>query len=156
LGYYGLGDLFVLLFFGIVAVGGTYYIQTLSLNLDVILAGIAPGLFSTGILTVNNLRDINSDRAAGKKTLAVRFGETFARFEYLFAILIACLMPLWLYYKFPLRPFVLLAVPVFFFALPSIKIVFKEKPGKIFNHVLANTGKLLLIFSILFSIGWNL
>jgi 1,4-dihydroxy-2-naphthoate octaprenyltransferase len=156
LGYYGFGDLFVLLFFGIIAVGGTYYVQTLSLNLPVLVAGIAPGLFSTGILTVNNLRDIHTDRAAGKRTLAVRFGATFARFEYFFTIFFACLIPVWFFYYFPVRPFVLLATSVFFFAIPSLRIVFKEKPGKIMNQVLANTGKLLLMFSILFSIGWNL
>ena len=79
LGYNGLGDIFVLIFFGVVAVGGTYYVQTLEIDYLVILAGLSPGLFSMAILTVNNLRDVKSDFKAGKLTLAVRFGENFAR-----------------------------------------------------------------------------
>ena len=85
-GYHGLGDIIVLIFFGPVAVGGTYYLQTLSINFTVILAGFAPGLISMAILTVNNLRDIKSDAAAGKNTIAVLLGENFARKEYLWAI----------------------------------------------------------------------
>ncbi|MBW1752269.1 MAG: 1,4-dihydroxy-2-naphthoate polyprenyltransferase, partial [Deltaproteobacteria bacterium] len=76
LGYVGLGELFVILFFGPVAVGGTYYVQTLQISVPVIISGLAPGLFSVAILTVNNLRDVKSDHRAGKKTLAVRFGIT--------------------------------------------------------------------------------
>ena len=67
LGYNGLGDIFVLIFFGPVAVGGTYYVQTLDINTAVLIAGLAPGLFSVAILTVNNLRDIGTDAEAGKK-----------------------------------------------------------------------------------------
>jgi len=156
LGYYGLGDIFVLIFFGVVAVGGTYYVQALSINQYVIISGLAPGLFSTGILTVNNLRDIQLDKIAGKKTLAVRFGETFARLEYIFSVSIACLIPVWLFYKVPDQPFVLLASLVLFFALPSMKIVLAKKPGKILNQVLADTGRLLLLYSVIFAIGWNL
>ena len=88
LGYLGLGDLFVLIFFGPVATGGTYYLQTHSLDSDILLAGLAPGLFSVAILTVNNLRDMDGDRRAGKKTLAVRFGAAFAKGEYLAALLV--------------------------------------------------------------------
>ena len=78
-GYTGLADVVVLVFFGPVAVGGTYYVQALHIDWRVLVAGLAPGLFSVAILTVNNLRDIDTDRRAGKKTLAVRFGRTFAR-----------------------------------------------------------------------------
>ncbi len=156
LGYHGLGDAFVLLFFGLVAVGGTYYVQTLQMNYLVLLAGISPGLFSTAILTVNNLRDIYSDRDAGKKTLAVRFGETFARWEYLVSVLVACLIPILLYFITASHVYALAATLVFLTAIPSIKIVFQQKPGKIFNEVLANTGKLLFWYTISFSVGWIL
>ncbi len=154
LGYHGLGDIFVLIFFGLVAVGGTYYVQTLEINRNVLLAGLAPGFFSTAILTVNNLRDIYTDKAAGKRTLAVRFGETFARLEYLLSIFIACLVPVILYFLTLRHLYALASALVFFAALPSIRITFTEQPGIIFNKVLADTGKLLLIYSVLFSVGW--
>jgi len=156
LGYYGLGDIFVLIFFGFVAVGGTYYVQALEINRMVLLAGVAPGLFSMAILTVNNFRDINTDREAGKKTLAVRFGETFARLEYLLSVTVACLIPVVLCLLAPGHFFVLIASLGLLLAIPSIRLVFREKPGVVFNKVLADTGKLLLIFSLLFAIGWNL
>ncbi len=156
LGYYGLGDLFVLIFFGLVAVGGTYYVQALSINRLVILAGLAPGLFSTAILTVNNLRDIHTDRLAGKKTLAVRFGETFARMEYLFSVLFAGIIPIILFFLSAGHRYVLAATLILLMAIPSLKTVLTETPGKIFNQTLAETGKLLFYYSVLFSIGWIL
>ncbi len=156
LGYYGLGDLFVLIFFGLVAVGGTYYVQALSINRLVILAGLAPGLFSTAILTVNNLRDIHTDRLAGKKTLAVRFGETFARMEYLFSVLFAGIIPIILFFLSVGHRYVLAATLILLMAIPSLKTVLTETPGKIFNQTLAETGKLLFYYSVLFSIGWIL
>jgi len=81
LGYLGLGDLFVFVFFVPVAVAGTYYVQTLRLSEAPLVAGVAPGLLSVAILVVNNLRDIEGDARSGKRTLAVRLGPTFARWE---------------------------------------------------------------------------
>ncbi|MEJ2050430.1 MAG: 1,4-dihydroxy-2-naphthoate polyprenyltransferase [Calditrichota bacterium] len=156
LGYNGLGDIFVLIFFGLVAVGGTYYVQALEINKLVLLAGLSPGLFSTAILTVNNLRDIYTDKKAGKKTLAVRFGEDFARLEYLFSVLIACLIPLILFFITGSHLYALAASLVFLAAIPPIRTIYEQKPGKIFNQVLATTGRLLLLYSLLFSIGWIL
>ncbi|MBF0475719.1 MAG: 1,4-dihydroxy-2-naphthoate polyprenyltransferase [Deltaproteobacteria bacterium] len=154
LGYHGLGDVFVFIFFGLVAVGGTYYVQALQLDGIVLLAGVAPGLFSTAILTVNNYRDIDTDRQAGKRTLAVRFGPAFARMEYLISLLGACLVPVVLCLRSGGHVYALAATLVFLAAIPSLKIVFREKPGRVFNEVLAGTGKLLLLYSIIFSIGW--
>ncbi|MGA1845222.1 MAG: 1,4-dihydroxy-2-naphthoate polyprenyltransferase [bacterium] len=156
LGYHGLGDLFVLIFFGLVAVGGTYYVQALRITRQVMIAGIAPGLMSTAILTVNNLRDIDTDRKAGKRTLAVRFGKRFARMEYLMSILGACLVPALLVLCCPGHAYALAATAVFLLAIPSITRVFREEPGPVFNVILAHTGRLLFIYSILFSIGWVL
>lgn len=156
LAYYGLGDVFVLIFFGLVAVGGTYYVQALDINAFVVLAGFAPGLLSTAILTVNNLRDIHSDKEAGKRTLPVRLGESFGRLEYLFCIFIPCVVPVLLVAITRKHHFCLASSLIFLLALPSIKIIFHEKPGVIFNQVLAKTGKLLFIYSLLFSIGWIL
>lgn len=156
LGYNGLGDIFVLIFFGIVAVGGTYYVQALEINYLVLLAGISPGLFSMAILTVNNLRDVKSDMRSGKLTLAVRFGENFARWEYLASVLIACLIPILLFFLTDSHLYALAASFVFVAAIPSIKTVFEQKPGVIFNQVLGTTGKLLLLYSLMFSLGWIL
>ncbi len=156
LGYHGLGDIFVFVFFGLVAVGGTYYVQALALPPKVLIAGVAPGFYSTAILTVNNLRDIFSDQEAGKKTLAVRFGSRFARLEYLLSLFIASLVPVILYLLTTEHFYALAASLVFFVAIPSLKTVFREPPGTIFNQVLASTGKLLLIYSLLFSLGWVL
>jgi 1,4-dihydroxy-2-naphthoate octaprenyltransferase len=81
LAYLGLGEIFVVLFFGIIAVAGTFYLNTLELSSAAVLAGLQIGLHSSVLLAVNNLRDIDSDRAANKRTLAARFGLTFARRE---------------------------------------------------------------------------
>ena len=157
LGYNGLGDIFVLIFFGPVAVGGTYYVQTLDITWPVILAGLSPGLISTALLTVNNLRDINTDRMAGKRTLAVRYGIAFTRMEYLITILIAlCIVPLVLLYLEPHHPYALAGIIVFLFALPSIKAVFLNEINAELNEVLGRTGKILLLYSIIFSLGWIL
>lgn len=154
LGYHGLGDIFVLIFFGPVAVGGTYYVQALDITLPVLIAGLSPGLISTALLTVNNLRDIRTDKEAGKKTLAVRFGVFFTRTEYFMAILIACFVPLVLILIDPDHPYSLAAITVFLIALPSIKAVLFDEIGSELNLVLARTGKILLLYSLVFSLGW--
>lgn len=154
LGYNGLADIFVLVFFGPVAVGGTYYVQSLDLNLVVLLAGLAPGLISMAILTVNNLRDINTDAKAGKRTLAVRFGAGFARYEYLLSIISALLLPLILVYMTSENYFSILALFAMIPAIPGIRTVFNGTAGQPLNKVLADTGKMLFIYSIIFSLGW--
>lgn len=93
-GYRGLGDLFVFVFFGLVAVAGTDYVQTGTLRLEALWAGVPAGLTCTSILVVNNLRDIPTDRAAGKRTLAVRLGPTGTRVEYALCWLGALSWPL--------------------------------------------------------------
>jgi len=157
LGYVGLGDLFVLIFFGPVAVGGTYYLHTLTLTPHAIVAGFAPGLISVAILAVNNMRDIEEDRLAGKRTLAVRFGRRFARIEYLICMLAAgFVLPLYFYASAGNRMFLLVPLVFVTAATPAIKTVFVTVDGPALNGVLAKTGKLLLVFSIVFSLGWIL
>jgi 1,4-dihydroxy-2-naphthoate polyprenyltransferase len=154
LGYNGLGDLFVFLFFGLVAVGGTYYVQVLETNKAVLLAAVAPGLLSTAILTVNNLRDVENDRIAGKRTIPVLFGAAFGRGEYLFCLLGACIGTPLALVVFKLAPFPVMAASVsLLFSIQPLRTLFRETPGVVYNHVLAQTGRLLLIYSILFSIG---
>lgn len=154
LGYVGLGDIFVLVFFGPVAVGGTYYLQTDAINANVIVAGFGPGLISTAILAVNNFRDIETDKVAGKRTLAVRFGYNFGVAEYIFCIVAACLIPLYLTvatggYYWANLVLLTLAAAVF-----PVRTVCARPSPEVLNNVLAQTGKLLLLYSVLFSAGW--
>ena len=153
IGYVGLGDIFVLIFFGPVAVGGTYYVQTLRFTNEVLVAGLAPGLFSTAILTVNNLRDIAGDRAAGRKTLAVRFGAEFSKWEYLLAITFASFIPLILFAMNGKHLISVISVLTLVVAVPTIRVIFTQE-GAVLNNVLAATGKLLLLYSLLFSVSW--
>ncbi len=90
LGYHGLGDVFVFVFFGLVAVGATFYVQAGGISLDVMLAAVAIGALTTNILVVNNYRDTDSDARAGKHTLVVRFGRGFAEGQFAAAHLVAC------------------------------------------------------------------
>ena len=154
LGYNGLADIFVLIFFGPIAVGGTYFVQALEINHVVLLAGLAPGLISTAILTANNLRDINTDAKAGKRTLAVRFGIGFAQKEYFLSISLACSLPLLLVYLTHENYFSTLALLAMVPAIPGIKLVFSNTRGVALNKVLADTGKVLFLYAVIFSLGW--
>ncbi len=154
--YIGLGELFVLIYFGPVAVGGTFYVQTLDINVAVLLIGLSCGLFSVAILTINNLRDIESDRRTGKRTLAVRLGPRFARWEYLLCIVLACMIPVGIYIWTNEHTYILFSTAIALPAVPAFRKVLSTAIGPELNTVLASTGKLLLAFSIVFSIGWLL
>ncbi|RMH90898.1 MAG: 1,4-dihydroxy-2-naphthoate polyprenyltransferase, partial [Calditrichaeota bacterium] len=154
LGYHGLGDIFVLIFFGPVAVGGTYYVQALTITPEALLIGVGPGLISTALLTVNNLRDIHTDRETGKRTLAVRFGEGFARMEYLLCIVVAALLPPAAALIHGNHPGAFLTLLTPLIALPAIRTVFRESGTPVLNKTLAETGRLLFIYSLLFTVGW--
>ena len=153
LGYHGLGDLFVLVYFGPVAVGGTYYVQALTVTWPVLILGLSPGLFSLAILTVNNLRDIDNDRAAGKKTLAVRFGRTATCLQYVLAVVLGSSIPLFVFLAERRFPWSLLSLIVPVAAIPALRTVFTSREGPVLNNVLATTGKLLLLFTVLYSVG---
>jgi 1,4-dihydroxy-2-naphthoate octaprenyltransferase len=153
LGYLGLGDILVLIFFGPIAVGGTYYIQALDLNRDVIVAGFAPGLISVGLLTINNLRDIDGDAKSGKRTLAVRFGREFAKFEYVAAMVGSCfVVPLYFYSVSSQRLWAALAIVASLAAKKPIMTVLNEVDPARLNLALARTGMLLPLFAIGFAI----
>ena len=156
LGYLGLGDIWVFIFFGPVAVAGTYYAQSLEINMAVVLAGFAPGLISAGILTINNLRDMETDKKYGKKTLAVRFGREFAQTEYLTAILGAAFIPILIFLLIDDHAPILMSSTLGLMAIPVFKTILTQNDGPSLNEALAFTGKLLFIYSILFSLGWIL
>lgn len=94
LGYHGLGDLFVFLFFGLVAVGATYFVQAGTVTADAWLAAVPIGLLAANILVVNNYRDVETDRVAGKRTLVVRFGRRFARAQFAGSLAVSLVVPL--------------------------------------------------------------
>ena len=154
LAYLGLGEVFVVIFFGPVATLGTYYVQALEFSKEVFIAGLAPGLISTALIAVNNLRDIPTDIKARKRTLAVRFGYRFARIEYTLCILGGLFIPLFLVVMLKDHWFSLIAsfalIPAFF----PIRDVVSGISGEMLNETLAKTGKVLMIYSILFSAGW--
>ncbi|MGH1364821.1 MAG: 1,4-dihydroxy-2-naphthoate polyprenyltransferase [Calditrichia bacterium] len=154
LGYNGWADLFVLIFFGPVAVGGTYFVQALSITPEVLLAGFAPGFLSCGLLAVNNLRDVETDRASGKRTLAVRFGVGMVRFEYVLSIAAPLIIPVILVYQTGEHYWILLTWLIIPLVIPPVKRVMRYQASPILNGVLAATGQLLLIYGILFSVGW--
>jgi len=157
LAYIGLGDIFALIFFGPVAVGGTYFLQAQELPLFVIVAGFSPGFYSVAILTVNNLRDREGDATAGKKTLAVRFGNGFSKLEYLCALIVGTVtVPAALCLMTNGHYLALISMLALVAAIPSMKTVFTRTDGPSLNATLANTGKILLLFSVLFSVGWVL
>jgi 1,4-dihydroxy-2-naphthoate octaprenyltransferase len=154
LAYVGLGDLFVLVFFGPVAVSGTVFVQTLTWRIEAVAAGTALGLLATAILVVNNLRDRHTDAVAGKRTLAVRFGATAVRVEYTLAVLVAygICMAWWLDGAGAGWLLPLLSIPL---AGVRIRDVWKLD-GANLNPQLGATARLLLLFSALLALGLGL
>jgi len=150
---HGLGDLFVYLFFGLAAVCGTYIAQAHGLPLGVIIASIPPGFLITDIIVVNNTRDIETDREAGKHTLAVMLGETGSRVEYVALLIISYLVPvaMWIAGQWPVWGVLsLLSLPL---AVSLVRDLLRAADGPSFNKLLAGTARLALVFSILLSIG---
>lgn len=150
-GYYGLGDIFVFLFFGIIAVPGTYYLQTGYVTGESFICGIAMGCLAAAILVVNNLRDADTDVKTGKKTLAVIFGKLFSKLEYSLLIFIPFVVPVYLYFQLSKLS---LWLPIF--ALPMggflISVIFK-KTGAELNLLLAQTARFLFLYAVLLSMG---
>ncbi len=153
LGYHGLGELFVFLFFGLAAVGGTYEVQARAVDAVAWWAAAPMGLLAVAIIVVNNLRDIATDRAAGKRTLAVRFGERRTEIEYIALVALAYLAPpvMWLtgaaVSAWVLLP--LLSLPL----APSLVRRLLRERGRALNGVLAGTARLELVYGLLFALG---
>lgn len=152
LSYLGLGEIFVILFFGIVAVGGSFFLHSSAVRIESVVAGLQIGFLSTVLLAINNLRDVEQDIKAGKKTLVVRFGKTFGRWE------ILCLS--WAPYLFGLfwvkhNPgaylFPLVVMPVSF--ILCLKI-FKNEPSSVYNKYLGLGALQLMMFAFMMSMGF--
>ena len=149
-GYKGLGELFVFGFFGPVCVAGTAYLQAGHLEPLQLVASIPAGAFAVAILTTNNLRDIDTDQVAGKRTLAVRFGPGFARAEY-----VACLVVAWaaVVAVAPGHPLALPTFAVAPAAFPLVRAVYAGGNPRRLNRVLMWTGRVGFAFAILFAAG---
>lgn len=147
-GYIGLGELFVFIFFGVVATVGTYFVQTEEITTDSLLISIPMGTFACALLAINNIRDRALDTPAGKKTLAVRLGDRKARgfFALLIALGYAATMAL-------MNPWALLTLLTLPIAISLVRGVLGQAQGRELIPFLAKTGQLQLLFSILLSLA---
>ena len=152
-GYEGLGEVFVFLFFGIVAVTGSYYVQTTHLNWQAFALAVPVGLLAAGILVVNNIRDIDSDRRAGKRTLAVRMGRRRTRVMFAVIVYLAFMLTpvTWLFG--PTTAWLLLPWLTLPMAAPLVRVVQNRTDGPSLNAALAHSGMLQLTFCMLLSAG---
>jgi 1,4-dihydroxy-2-naphthoate octaprenyltransferase len=151
LGYHGLGDVFVMIFFGFVAVCGTAFVQLGSVPCLAIIAAIPVGALATAILVVNNIRDRATDVHAGKRTLAVRFGRRAALVEYAALLALAYAIPLGL--AITGRPWAALPLVSAPLATLRMRAVIAAADGPAFNRCLAATAQLMLAHGVLFTFG---
>ena len=149
-GYMGLGDVFVFVFFGLVATLGTTYTQAGQISLPAVLGAVGTGLIAMALLMANNVRDIPTDREAGKRTLAVRLGDEAARISYVMMLAVAILLPLFLASDYPWVLLVLLLIPA---CLMPSWLMLKGKKRRSLIPVLKQTGLINLGFALLYSLG---
>jgi 1,4-dihydroxy-2-naphthoate octaprenyltransferase len=150
LAYLGIAEFFILVFFGPVATGMSYYLQTHTLSPLAFFVGLAPGLLSCSILVINNLRDIEEDRLANKKTLVVRLGTKFGKMEFAGCILIASLVPM---VSFGKHPLVLMASLILIPGAFLIREVMQNESPRAYNPLFGKTGRLLTLYTTLYALG---
>ncbi|MDC0706992.1 1,4-dihydroxy-2-naphthoate polyprenyltransferase [Stigmatella sp. ncwal1] len=152
LAYHGLGDVFVFLFFGLVAVAGTYYVQALTVSPAAWWAAIPVGSLGTALLVVNNLRDVHTDQKAGKRTLVVRLGTKAGKAEYVLMLVAAYATPFLLFGLGLASAWVFLALLSAPLAVGPTRLVFGAQ-GSALNSALGATARLQLVFGLLFAVG---
>lgn len=145
-GYMGLGDVFVFLYFGLVATMGTTFAQASQLSITAVVASVSMGLIACGLLMANNIRDIPTDTEAGKHTLAVRLGDSRARLAYAIELALAFALMLFTVPENPWNLLVLLAIPL---ALPATRTVLSATDMRKLIPVLKQTGLLSVLFALL-------
>lgn len=153
LGYHGLGDVFVFLFFGVAAVAGTYFVQAGHLRAVALAASVPVGALATAILVVNNVRDRDTDAAAGKRTLAVRIGERAARGQYVALLAITYAVPAGLVFTGAAGAWVLLTWATVPEAVALGRAMLDTTEPGTFNVLLRRTARLQLRFGLLFALG---
>ena len=156
LAYNGLGDVAVFIFFGLIAVTGSSYLQTGSLDGLAIAAAVPIGLLITGILVINNLRDIHTDARANKRTLAVKIGERATRYQYICFLIIAWLFPAGMWLTGATNAWVMLSWISLPLGIVLIRMVGGGLSGRPLNAVLKRTGMLLLLYGIPLAISFLL
>jgi 1,4-dihydroxy-2-naphthoate polyprenyltransferase len=152
-GYEGLGELFVFLFFGIVAVAGSFFVQVTHLDWEAFALAVPVGLIAAGILMVNNIRDIETDRRAHKRTIAVRLGRSGARALFAVTIYAAYVLLVITWARGPLSPLVMLPWLTLPVGAEIVRVVRNRVDGPSLNRALAQTGLLQLAFCMLLSAG---
>lgn len=152
LAYNGLGDLFVFIFFGIVGTVGTYYLHAQQFSSLAFLISIPVGALITNILIVNNYRDIEEDKIAGKNTLAVLLGKEFSRYEYIFFILVSFFIPFLLHFKYDFNIWIFLPYITLPVAITLVKMIFIFT-GPQLNKTLELSAKFSALYGLLLSIG---
>ena len=151
-GYEGLGEVFVFLFFGVVAVAGSYFVQVQELPWQAFGCAVPVGLLASAILVVNNVRDIDTDRRAGKRTLAVRLGRERTRALYT-AMVTGAFASAPLLWALGMSPWLLLSWAVTPLAVGVVRTVSRRVDGPALNGALARTGALQMLFCVLLSAG---
>jgi 1,4-dihydroxy-2-naphthoate octaprenyltransferase len=167
-GYYGLGDVFVFVFFGLVAVTGTYYVQAVSMAAVgpfplwlppgtlpgvAVVASLPVAGIVTDVLVVNNVRDRETDAATGKRTLAVIMGYTASRVEYVALMALAYVVPVWLWLGSGFGLLVLLPFLTLPYAALLVRTLLTETSGEALNPALERNGKLLVAYAVCFALG---
>jgi 1,4-dihydroxy-2-naphthoate octaprenyltransferase len=152
-GYEGLGELFVFLFFGVVAVAGSYYVQVQKLPWEAFVCAVPVGLLASAILVVNNVRDVDTDRRAGKRTLAVRLGRERTRAMYATMLALAFLTAPVCWWAGSMQSWLLLPWLSAPLAVRLVRVVRTRLDGPALNGALAGSGQLQLLFCLLFSAG---
>lgn len=153
IGYHALGDVFTFVFFGLVAVAGTYFVQAKEVTGLALAAAVPLGCTVTMILVVNNLRDIATDRAARKTTLAVVIGDRATRGWYLLLLAAAYAFAIGTWLVGPASPWVLLVLPGIVAALPPLRAITSGVVGRPLNLALGGTARFHLVFGLLFAVG---
>jgi 1,4-dihydroxy-2-naphthoate octaprenyltransferase len=152
-GYEGLGELFVFLFFGVVAVVGSYFVQVEQLEWEAFALSVPVGLHASAIVVVNNVRDVDTDRRAGKRTLAVKLGRERARTLFDVMLALTVVAPIAIFLAGGLTAWILLSLLAAPLMLPLRRTVRTRADGPSLNGALAHTGRLLAVFSLLLAIG---
>ena len=153
LAYHGLGDVFVFVFFGLVAVGGTYWVQALTLPGGVLVAGAGVGALNTAILVANNVRDLDTDTATGKRTLAVRLGLAGSRVEYALLMAVGFTVPVFGVAVFGWPPLALIALLAGLASVSPLTVVMTEHDARSLVPALPGTARVVALYGLLLGLG---
>ena len=153
LGYNGLGDIFVFVYFGIVATMTTYYLNTLEWSNMSFWASVIPGALSTNILVVNNLRDVAQDKLSGKKTLGVLLGEKALQWEYTLLLILALAIPPYFFFRLGASLWIFLPYLSAPLSIKLLSEIWSHQKKSMLNGTLEKTAAFMFIYGVLFTVG---